>query len=117
MRRRRYDILLPTTYNDGRPVDADLLEQTWDDLAEHFGGRAAYAGKVGRDELGEFFLKDMRAAGVAIDVRGADAPTGACAILITDDAQRTMLTCLGASATLAPGTMRVAVAAMSLARR
>lgn len=67
-----------------------------------FGGRAAYAGKVGRDSLGEFFLKDMRTSGVAIDVRAADATTGTCAILITDDAQRTMLTCLGASATLSP---------------
>jgi sugar/nucleoside kinase (ribokinase family) len=67
-----------------------------------FGGRTAYAGKVGRDPLGEFFLHDMRAAGVAIDVRAADAPTGTCVILITGDAQRTMLTSLGASATLAP---------------
>ena len=33
-----------------------------------FGGTAAYAGKVGFDEIGEFFLKDMRKMGVAIDV-------------------------------------------------
>jgi len=67
-----------------------------------FGGRAAYAGKVGTDALGEFFLKDMRAAGVVIDAPAGDQPTGTCVILITADAQRTMLTSLGASATLAP---------------
>jgi len=67
-----------------------------------FGGRAAYAGKVGQDEIGEFFLKDMRAAGVVIDAPAGQLPTGTCVILITADAQRTMLTSLGASATLTP---------------
>lgn len=67
-----------------------------------FGGRAAYAGKVGKDALGEFFLKDMRNIGVTIDVPAGDQPTGTCVILITSDAQRTMLTNLGASATLSP---------------
>ena len=67
-----------------------------------FGGSAAYAGKVGRDELGEFFLDDMRTVGTIIDVPATDLPTGTCVILITPDAQRTMLTSLGASATLGP---------------
>lgn len=67
-----------------------------------FGGHAAYAGKTGRDDLGKFFLQDMRASGVVIDAPAADAPSGTCVVLITDDAQRTMLTSLGASATLAP---------------
>ncbi|MCP4888859.1 MAG: adenosine kinase [Planctomycetaceae bacterium] len=64
------------------------------------GGSAAYVGKVGKDEVGKFFLEEMRKLGVAIDVVPADAPTGTCAVLITDDAQRTMLTNLGASSTL-----------------
>lgn len=67
-----------------------------------FGGSAAYAGKVGRDALGEFFLDDMRTVGTIIDVPATDHPTGTCVILITPDAQRTMLTSLGASATLGP---------------
>ncbi|WP_237607486.1 adenosine kinase [Roseimaritima sediminicola] len=66
-----------------------------------FGGRAAYIGKVSSDEVGEFFLQDMRENGVKIDVdQSSDGPTGTCAVLITDDAQRTMLTNLGVSATL-----------------
>ena len=65
-----------------------------------FGAKAAFVGKVGDDEIGSFFLKDMRELGISIDVQPADSPTGTCAVLITEDAQRTMLTHLGASATL-----------------
>jgi sugar/nucleoside kinase (ribokinase family) len=70
-----------------------------------FGGTAAFVGKVGKDEVGKFFLQDMRDLGVTIDVEPADAPTGTCAVLITGDAQRTMLTNLGASATLTADDM------------
>lgn len=66
-----------------------------------FGGKAAYAGKVATDEVGTFFLRDMRARGVTIDVAPAAAgQTGTCAVLISEDAQRTMLTNLAVSATL-----------------
>ncbi|MEO1993932.1 MAG: adenosine kinase [Planctomycetaceae bacterium] len=68
-----------------------------------FGGRAAYAGKVGGDELGAFCLEDMRNAGVAIDVLPGEGATGTCVVLITEDAQRTMLTHLGASSDLSSG--------------
>jgi len=68
-----------------------------------FGGRGAYAGKSGRDELGSFYLQDMRDAGVAIDVPPDDGETGTCVVLITEDAQRTMLTHLGASSNLSAG--------------
>ena len=68
-----------------------------------FGGKAAYCGKESQDEMGHFFLSDMRELGVTIGVPPSSAgPTGTCAVLITPDAQRTMLTNLGVSATLAP---------------
>ncbi|MCL4111967.1 UNVERIFIED_CONTAM: hypothetical protein GTU68_008721 [Idotea baltica] len=68
-----------------------------------FGGTPAYAGKVGQNEIGEFFLRDMRNMGVAIEVpQSADGSTGTCVVLITEDAERTMLTHLGVSATLGP---------------
>ncbi|MEM7811686.1 MAG: adenosine kinase [Planctomycetota bacterium] len=66
------------------------------------GGRAAYCGKVGDDELGGFFLKDMRELGVAIEVPpAAEKLTGTCVCLITPDAERTMLTSLSVSGALA----------------
>lgn len=67
-----------------------------------FGGKAAYAGKVGQDELGDFWLEDMRQLGIKIEVEQSLGQTGACVVLITEDAQRTMLTHLGLSATLGP---------------
>jgi len=65
-----------------------------------FGGSAAFIGKVGDDEIGRFFLDDMRELGIDVEVAPADSQTGTCAILITADAQRTMLTNLGAATTL-----------------
>lgn len=75
-----------------------------------FGGAAAFLGKVGNDEVGRFFLDDMRGLGIEIDVDPEpDTPTGTCAILITDDAQRTMLTNLGASTSLTANDLDVEV--------
>lgn len=73
-----------------------------------FGGTAAYAGKVGCDDIGEFFLSDMRQLGVKIEVPPANGQSGTCVVLITEDAQRTMLTHLGLSATLGPDDVSAA---------
>lgn len=68
------------------------------------GGDAAYIGKVRDDLLGQVFRDDIRATGVAFDTSSATVgpPTGRCLIFVTPDAQRTMQTLLGASATLGP---------------
>jgi len=68
------------------------------------GSRVGYVGKVRDDDLGAVFTRDIRAAGVAFDTepaRGGPA-TARCLVLVGPDAQRTMLTFLGASASLAP---------------
>lgn len=67
-----------------------------------FGGKGAYAGKLGLDGLGDFWLQDIRDLGVSIEVPQTAGQTGTCICLITDDAQRTMLTHLGLSSTLGP---------------
>ena len=67
-----------------------------------FGGKTAYVGKVGQDEIGEFFLGDMRKMGVKIESAPIAGRTGTCVVLITEDAQRTMLTNLAASSQLGP---------------
>ncbi len=66
------------------------------------GGSAAYAGKTGDDEFGRRYLDEMRQLGITIEVRANAGRTGACVVLITPDAQRTMLTHLGVSSTLGP---------------
>ena len=69
-----------------------------------FGGRAAYIGKVKDDRLGRGFRDDIRKVGVGYETSLASdgPPTGRCLVLVTPDAQRTMQTFLGASATLTP---------------
>ncbi|HQT62286.1 MAG TPA: adenosine kinase [Acidiphilium sp.] len=67
-------------------------------VAAGLGARAAFLGKVARDELGIAFANDLRAIGV--DFPHAPLPEGAptarCLILVTPDGQRTMNTYLGA---------------------
>ena len=72
--------------------------------AASFGGRAAFIGKVRDDQLGEVFVHDIRATGVAFDVPPAPdgPPTARCLIQVTPDAERTMNTFLGTSALLGP---------------
>ncbi|MDP1616187.1 adenosine kinase [Phenylobacterium sp.] len=67
-----------------------------------FGGRAAYLGKVAKDQLGDVFAHDMRAQGVRFDVTplAAGPATARCLINVTPDGQRTMCTYLGASTEL-----------------
>ncbi len=68
------------------------------------GGKAAYIGKVGQDQLGDVFAHDIRAIGVQFDSpRSTEgSATGRCLVLVTPDAQRSMNTYLGASALLTP---------------
>ncbi len=74
------------------------------------GGRASYACKVGRDDLGEFYLDDLEAAGVACDrEHRGEGTTGKCLVLITPDADRTMNTFLGVTATFGPDEIDEAI--------
>ena len=69
-----------------------------------FGGRAAFIGKTGDDQLGKVFAHDIRAIGVHFDtapLKGA-AASGRCLINVTPDGQRTMATFLGAANLLGP---------------
>jgi sugar/nucleoside kinase (ribokinase family) len=68
------------------------------------GGKAAFIGKVGNDQLGGIFRHDIRAAGVQYDIAPANSatPTARSMILVTPDAERTMNTYLGAAQELAP---------------
>lgn len=66
------------------------------------GSKVAYVGRVRDDDLGHFFVEDMRRAGITFDVAPAgDGPgTARCMVMVTPDAQRTMNTFLGASAAI-----------------
>ena len=68
------------------------------------GGRAAFIGKVGDDQLGKVFGHDMRALGAHFDTPPltTGAATARCLINVTPDGQRTMSTFLGAANLLGP---------------
>ncbi len=77
------------------------------------GGRGAFIGRVGDDDLGQVFADDVRAAGVAFSTApaGDGAPTGRCLVAVTPDAERTMSTLLGAAAELGPDDVDESVVA------
>lgn len=65
-----------------------------------FGGRAYYSCLVARDELGKFFLEDLKRNGVETNIIYEQCPpghTGKCLVMTSPDAQRTMNTFLGIS--------------------
>jgi hypothetical protein len=65
------------------------------------GGHAALCGKVARDRFGDAYIRNMLQSGVVFHGKQVDdGATGTCIVLISDDAQRTMLTCLGVSSEL-----------------
>ena len=66
--------------------------------ASSLGAKAFFSGKVADDSDGELYINDLQNAGV--DFHGADQEsgiTGKCLVMVTDDAERTMNTFLGAS--------------------
>lgn len=67
-----------------------------------FGGKAAFIGKVKQDTFGEIFAHDLTSLGVKFATPAdSDGPaTARCLVLVTDDAQRTMGTHLGACVNL-----------------
>jgi sugar/nucleoside kinase (ribokinase family) len=68
-----------------------------------FGGSAYYACQLGRDEWGDFYHRDLEAAGVKSDATNrVDDPTGTCMVFITPDADRTLNTFLGANLSFGP---------------
>jgi len=71
------------------------------------GGTAGLCGAVSDDAFGALYRRDMEASGVQFTPRIADGVSGTCVVLISNDAQRTMLTCLGVSSELASGDVDV----------
>ena len=67
-----------------------------------FGGTSFYSCKVANDDTGDFFMRDLKAAGVEtnLDTGRESGITGKCISLVTPDAERTMTTHLGITATL-----------------
>lgn len=73
------------------------------------GGAGAYIGKTRDDQFGAVFRHDMKAMGVDFPTPAeTDGPgTGKCLVLVTPDAQRTMVTYLGAASDMKPENVSI----------
>jgi sugar/nucleoside kinase (ribokinase family) len=67
-----------------------------------FGGNTYYCCKVASDETGEFFFQELGANNIATNLQKQRAygATGKCLVMVSPDAERTMLTCLNISSEL-----------------
>jgi sugar/nucleoside kinase (ribokinase family) len=109
------------TYVDSEAIDR-ILEQTTQAPAVvpggsacntmvgigELGGRARFVGKCGNGRMGQLFRTDLKKHGVDPCLFASDSPTGRVLSIITPDAQRSMLTYLGASAETSPGEVTAA---------
>jgi sugar/nucleoside kinase (ribokinase family) len=69
--------------------------------ASSLGAKAFFSGKVADDADGQLYIDDLREAGVDFHSAGQEpGVTGKCLVMVTDDAERTMNTFLGASEAL-----------------
>lgn len=69
---------------------------------QYFGGQTYYSCKVADDADGDFYVRDLMAAGVNTNMNGArpEGISGKCLVMITPDAERTMHSFLGISASI-----------------
>jgi fructokinase len=84
-------------------------------VAAALGARTAFLGKVGHDEMGAVFARDIAAEGVHYPTAPLTAPipTARCLILVTPDGQRTMNTYLGAGGEFGLGDLDETIIAAS----
>ena len=82
----------------GQEVSGGSAANTLAGLAA-LGHKCTFIGQVADDQLGEVFVHDMRATGIACDVppRPGPPPTARCLILVAPDGERTMNTSLAAA--------------------
>lgn len=90
-----------------RFVSGGSVANTTAGIAE-LGGKAGFVGAVADDEVGRTYTEHLRGSGVEFEPHvsetavGDGLGTGRCMVLITEDADRTMGTYLGAASTLTP---------------
>lgn len=66
--------------------------------AANVGSKTFFSGKVAADDDGQHFVGDLADSGVSFHTDSPEAGvTGKCLVMVTDDAERTMNTYLGAS--------------------
>ncbi len=73
------------------------------------GATAGFIGKIGNDEVGQYYEEAVRQAGVAPYFIHTEGVSGSCTVLISPDGERTMGTFLGPAATIRPEEVTTAM--------
>ncbi|MEN8131551.1 MAG: adenosine kinase [Pseudomonadota bacterium] len=94
--RRQIELLANLDHRNGKWASGGSAANTII-AVNYFGGQSYYSCKVANDEAGDFYVADLRAAGVDSNINGVlyEGITGHCLVMITPDAERTMNTFLG----------------------
>jgi sugar/nucleoside kinase (ribokinase family) len=71
------------------------------------GATAGLIGKLGNDEIGNFFTDDSIANGVTPLFLQSETPSGCCTVLVSPDGERTMCTFLGAACELSLNDLNI----------
>ena len=69
------------------------------------GVETGFIGAIGVDEMGNFFEKEMKNAGINTRLFRRETPTGTAIVLISPDSERSFATCLGAAVELNPSDL------------
>ncbi len=75
----------------------------------HLGIEVGFIGKVGEDETGDFYVQALRNIGVVPYVLRSEEASGKCVSLVSTDGERTLVTHLGAAASLQADEIDTAV--------
>ena len=70
------------------------------------GIKTGFLSKIGKDEIGRFFAKEMTDSSVNPLLLECDTPSGRVQAIVTPDGERTFATCLGAAAEMRPADIR-----------
>ena len=84
-------------YSGNQMASGGSAANTMSGLAQ-LGIEAGFLSKIGKDEVGRFFEKQMTETHVKPLMLTSDTPSGRVQALVTPDGERTFATCLGAAA-------------------
>lgn len=102
--KRQHELVTAIDMKRSRMASGGSAANTMIGVAQ-FGGKSFYSCLVANDELGKFFLEDLKRNGVDTNLKYENCPsgiTGKCLVMTTPDAERTMNTFLGISSNLSP---------------
>jgi len=71
------------------------------------GATAGFVGKIGKDDIGDFFTNDSLSNGVIPHLLVSETASGRCIVLVSPDGERTLCTFLGAACELHPDDLKL----------